>query len=418
MADPRDYPVVPGASSGASGGYGRPPVELDAEPNPYADIFNAILEDVRGGPFGGDYSANLGTIYDFLLRPPGETFAPIERRSSPGEAIAARFPERPEGSLANIGTELVLGAAEPGPSEWLRALSMTLPRPLLRALGSVTRAVDGSGNPMRFLHGTPWAYDLPDPGAVNNTYFGKARYGTAGHTASELSGGWRSAESDLGWQVPPVHRIEDARGNAWVADPNLELTTARYSGDIVDHAGDATHFGGTLAPNVRGEFYDVRNPLDFEQEISFEDAEQLIHKIMGSGPRTTKAVSGLSRRFQGRPSTVGDVLREIDRQIRPFTYYGQDGAVRHASNAAYEAGFDGIVSRARDVAGTPGGRGAIQWAIPSTDQIIPAGSIPDALVALERRGIIEAPPWQRLFDAATSKDPIRLMQELLFLEGR
>jgi hypothetical protein len=267
---------------------------------------------------------------------------------------------------------------------------------------------------MRFLHGTPWVYNMPDPGAANSTYFGSARYGTAGQTVSDLANDVADAERVLGWDVPTTHRVLDGTGGARVADPNLELTTARYAGDVLDYDGHHTYNGAGLAPNVRGEFYDVRNPLDFEQQITFEDAERLIQKIMGSDPATTSAIRHISRRFQGRDLTVGDALEAIEKQIGSRAR----GGVGSAADAAYSSGFDGIVSRASTVTGTPGGQGAVQWAIPSTNQIIPAGNIPDALVALERRGIIEAEPWKRLFDAATSKDPIRLMQELLFLEGR
>jgi len=103
---------------------------------PSKDFQQDMISDVvNDGLFGPTAQANYAMLLDYALRPPGELFSGRTSAATASEVIADRFPGRPEGSLANVGTELAVGLAEPGPGEFANFLgAMLAPRGIMRMI--------------------------------------------------------------------------------------------------------------------------------------------------------------------------------------------------------------------------------------------------------------------------------------------
>lgn len=154
--DPRTYPAVPGASSGASGGYGRPPVDLESE-QAEPGWLRRFLDDLGANIADADLSGGLAFEELFGLGPTAlrslASLTNLERGREEGVGAnvaeaGQRWGDYFEDPLSNTYRDyaedvnfpypgaagLAMELGEPGPSEWMRAFGMLAPAGLLRIL--------------------------------------------------------------------------------------------------------------------------------------------------------------------------------------------------------------------------------------------------------------------------------------------
>lgn len=364
--------------------------------------FDDVLGELRG-PEATRGLDRLFSVLPSLLRvanPDGPSAGEVadEWMNSPRESNFARYFEEkdvPEGlaGLLGFGAELV----EPGPGEIGQAarflpqaapfLASALPRPLLERMAQFTRAVGPDGLPVRTRHGTNAAYDRHDPSAwAPGAWFGRAHYSTEGMPQGQYR--------DL---LGPVYH-----------DPNEP--------DVLDALTSNYIYPGAEG-NVRLEYLDMRNPLDYEARADDPMAliDRLIAESISDPAKQAEARTRAGQVLQvfdkargsipGHPShtTMGDALLAAQSGMSgngPSLLNGRLGSAPYAARAAFRSGYDGIIGRSYDPFGSVGYTGPLVYATPQRDQIIPAGNIPAALVGMKNRGMIDTsePGIQELFD--------------------